>query len=197
MGQGLLCRLQAGTYRRIAQAGAQFPVHATIADTARLGHERKRHRRQFECDLLTTQARRARQPEGVGHGVEIFTHLQLGIIHRVVHAAAAATEQGEHREPRKIIGVNVVRMDIVFHTQHGVAAANALERQTIAGVNAGRAQDADLNAATPPEGAQLLFGIDASRCARRTWPDGTRFIDMRAATIAVNPCRAYVYEVLW
>lgn len=181
----------------MAQAGTQFPMHAAIIDPARLCHERERHRRQFECDFLTAQARRTRQPERVGDSVKIVAHPQIGIIHRVVHSATSPAEKGEHRQPRKIVRMDVVRIDIVLSAQHRVATANALKRQAFISVNAGRPQNADLDTAALSEGTQLLFSIDASLRPRRLRPNGPGFIDMRAAAVTVNPCRAYVYEVLW
>jgi hypothetical protein len=56
----------AGRHRRVAQAQAQFPLHAGVVEAARFAHERPLHRRHAAAHFLARQARRARQREGVG-----------------------------------------------------------------------------------------------------------------------------------
>src|SRR5690606_8697741 len=100
-------------------------------------------------------------------------------------------------EPRQILGVDVVGEDVIDGRQHRIPALQAVERQTVGGIDAGRAQDGNAHATAAAEIAQATLGIDATLRARGTGATGTRFIDQRAAAIAVNPCRAYVYEALW
>ena len=93
--------------------------------------------------------------------------------------------------------MDVVGVYVLVRHQHRVATLQALQRQAVGGVDAGRAQQGDAHPATPAEIAQAALGIDPAPAARGLRVAGPGFIHMGSATVAVNPCRAYVYQALW
>ena len=93
--------------------------------------------------------------------------------------------------------MNVVGKHIIAVDQRRRAFLQTLNGQTIRRVNAGRTQDADGDAGTCAPGAQGGLGIDAARSAGALGIEAARLVDLRPATIAVNPCRAYVNQAAW
>jgi len=93
--------------------------------------------------------------------------------------------------------VDVIGVDIIDLGQRRQTLVQAFQRQTVGGVDPRGAQDGDGNAATLAPVAQLALGIDTPSGAGALRIQAPGLVDLRAATIAVNPCRAYVNEASW
>jgi len=97
----------------------------------------------------------------------------------------------------QILGVDVIAVDIVGGTQRRQAFFQALERQAVGGIDARRAQDGNHHAVVPPPGAQAALGIDPTHGAAILRLQAARFVDKRAAAIAVHPGRTNVDQAAW
>jgi hypothetical protein len=69
---------------------------------------------------LPGDARRARQMERVGDEVEPRTHLHLAVVAHVVRAVRAAAEKRSDDRACEIVGVDVIRIDVVVGASAGV-----------------------------------------------------------------------------
>ena len=97
----------------------------------------------------------------------------------------------------QIVGMDVVGVGVIRLAQGGKPLVQALEGQTVSGVDTRRAQDDDRHTGPLPPGAQAVFGIDPPSGARTLRIQAACFVDRRPATVAVNPCRAYVNQPPW
>lgn len=93
--------------------------------------------------------------------------------------------------------MDVISEYIILLGQGRQTFLQAFQRQTVGGVDAGRAQDADGDATAPPPGAQLPFGINPPAGARIVGGKRPGLINQCPAAITVDPCRAYVNEAAW
>ena len=155
--------------------------------------QRRKHLQRF----APAQARRLGQPKGGGNAVEVVAHLQIGIIDRIVDAVGSAPAQGSQAGRGQIVGMNVVGEYIVVRRQGRQAFVQALHRQAVGGVDAGRAQNADRHPAPRPPSAQYPLGIDPTLGAGAFRLQAPCLINHCAATITVNPRRAYVNQAAW
>jgi len=136
-----------------------------------------------------------RQAARVGDQVEPFAHRQPTVVDGVVDAIGTGVEQGRHREAGEVVGVDVVGEHVLGGRR--VATRDALDRQAVGGVDAGRAQDGDAQVATPPKGAQASFGVESATGAGVRRAARASLVDFRAVAIAIDPRRAYVHKALW
>jgi hypothetical protein len=145
----------------------------------------------------STQSLRPRQPESIGHAVEILAHLQLRIVGDVVGAVRPSMLQRGAAGGRQIVGMDVVGEDIVCRLQSRGALLQPFHRQAITGIDPGRTQDADGDTGAAPESAQLTFGIQTTDAARRVGSRCTRFVDHRTLAVAIDTAGTNVDEALW
>jgi hypothetical protein len=132
--------LQSLPHRRVAQAYPQRLLQARIAETPRFAHEGKQFRRQAPGRLCPRDARRPLQSRPVGDQVEPIPHLHLGVVGRIVGSCGRILLERARADRREVVGVDVIAVDIVRVAQRRRAGAQALERQAVGGVDAGRAQ---------------------------------------------------------
>ena len=145
----------------------------------------------------TRQAWRARQGEGIGDAVEIVGHFQVGIVDDVVDPVSTAVADGGDAGGGQVVGVDMVGEDIVAVDQRRGAFLQALQRQAVGSVDAGRAQDRHGDAVAPPPGAQRLFGGDAAASARTFGMAASGFVDPGTAAIAIDARGANVDQAAW
>ena len=143
------------------------------------------------------QARRPWQRECIGDAVEVVGHLEAGIIDHVIDAVTAATPQSGDAGRRQVIGMDVVGEHIVTVDQRRQAFLQALQRQAIGRVNAGRAQDGNSDTGRPPPGPQAALGGDAAGAPCALGIQAAGLVDRRAAAIAVNACRTNINQAPW
>lgn len=93
--------------------------------------------------------------------------------------------------------MNMVGIHVVSGTQRRQALFQALERQTIGGIDARRAQDGNAHAVLPPPGAQAALGIDPAGSTQAFRVQATRFVDDLATAITVHPGRTNVDQAAW
>jgi hypothetical protein len=168
-----------------------------IADPPRLTHERHLHRRQNLFCRQPSHARGTRQVKGICDTIKILGHQQVGIIDDIVGPVGLAVTHCGHTTGRKIVGMNVVSKNIIGGDQCGQAFFQALERQTIRGINTWRSQDGnpDTRADTPL--AQTVLGIDPPPGSRTLRIKVPHLVNLRPTTIAINARRAYVNKLAW
>jgi len=188
---------QASRDGRIGKLRTQFPLHATVVDPARFAHEGQRDGRQSLDDLPPIEARRPREGERIGHRIEVVAHLHVRIVADVIHTTGERTKERQTGQASEIHGMDVVGMDIVFGTQHRITAPQPVERQAVGRIDARRAQHRYPHPCASAKSAQTLLCIDPAPRTCRLRPTGPQLVHPRTCTIAVNPCRAYVYEGLW
>src|SRR5688572_26518278 len=70
--------------RRMTQANSQRALQASVVQAPRVVHEGQQFRRYAPGRLGARDARRARQAGAVGDQIEPGTHLELGVVRRVV-----------------------------------------------------------------------------------------------------------------
>lgn len=97
----------------------------------------------------------------------------------------------------QILGMNMVGIHVVSGTQRRQALFQALERQTIGGIDARCAQDGNRHAILPPPGAQATLGVNATRGTAAFRLQATRFVDDLATAITVHPGRTNVDQAAW
>lgn len=135
--------------------------------------------------------------EGSGDAVEVIGHFQVRVIDRIVGAIGGTAPDRRAAGGGEIVGVDVIGEYVLVGGQRRQPLFQPRQRQTIGGVDSGRAQDADGDAAPRPPGPQPAFGIDPAlrpRVARRASPG---LVDPGAGAIAVNARGAYVDQTTW
>ncbi len=135
--------------------------------------------------------------EGVGDAVEVVGHFQVRVIDRIVGAIGGAAPDRRATGGGEIIGVNVVGIHVLGGDQRWHRLLQARQRQPVGGVDAGRAQDADGDAAARPPGPQPAFGIDAALRPRVGRQAGPGLVDPGAGAIAIDARGAYVDQATW
>lgn len=138
-----------------------------------------------------------RQAEDVSGEIEVFAHFQRAVIDGIVNPPGPATKQRDAGDVREIIGMNVISVDVVLGLQHWITAFEPRSRQTVGGINAGCAQNADRNAVALTEATQTTLGVNASQGTGSRWRHTPGLVNEGTATITVNPCCTYVYQALW
>ncbi|TXT32374.1 MAG: hypothetical protein FD131_366 [Rhodocyclaceae bacterium] len=97
----------------------------------------------------------------------------------------------------QVVGVDVVGVAVVCGAQGGQRLVQTFDGQTVGGVDAGRTQDGDLDASPLAPLTQAAFGINPPTGPRTLRIEASRFVDLRPATVAINPRRAYVNQTPW
>src|SRR4051812_30573301 len=100
--------------RGVAQANAERALQPRVVEAPRLLHERKQGCRQPLAREFFRDARWTRQAVGVGDEVEPVTHFDLRVVGCVVDAGGGLLVQGAADDRGQVIGVDMVRVDIVF-----------------------------------------------------------------------------------
>lgn len=93
--------------------------------------------------------------------------------------------------------MNMVGIHVVSGTQRRQALFQALERQTIGGIDARRAQDGNAHAVLPPPGAQAALGIDPAGSTQAFRVQTACLVDDSAGAITVHPGRTNVDQAAW
>ena len=97
----------------------------------------------------------------------------------------------------EVVGVDVVGVTVIGRAERWKGLVQALDGQAVGGVDARGAQDGDFDTAPLAPLAQAAFGIGAPAGPRTLRIEAARFVDLRSATVAINPRRAYVNETPW
>ena len=178
--------------RRIAVFQPQFVRGACVRQLARLAQKRQQRFGQHLFRFGAIHARRPRQVERIGAAVEPVAHFQRVGVDCMVDALRTPAEQRRPRQPRQIVGVDVVGVAVVLGNQGRGAALDAFQRQAVGGIDAGRAQDAHLHPQRFAPGAQLALGVDPPHRAAVHRRHRTRLGHPVAAAIAVHAAGADV-----
>ena len=134
---------------------------------------------------------------GSGDTVKVIGHFQAAVIDDVVHPSRTTVAHGRTTGSRKIVGVDMVGIDILRRQQSRGALLQARQRQTFGGINARCAQDAHRHPLAPPPGTQGGFSIDPAPGARTVRGARAGFIDPGAAAIAIDAGGANVDQAAW
>jgi hypothetical protein len=105
--------------------------------------------------------------------------------------------QGGKASGGEVVGMDVVGEHVVSLDQGRQAFLQPIDRQTVGCVDSRRAQDGNGHPVPTTPGAQAALGIDPAAGAGAFRIQATGFVDLCAAAVAVNPCRAYVNEPPW
>lgn len=97
----------------------------------------------------------------------------------------------------QIVGVDMVGVAVIGGAERWKGLEQALDGQTVGSVDARRAQNGNADAGPRAPLAQTAFSINPSAGPGALRIEAARFIDLVAATVAINPCRAYVNEAPW
>jgi hypothetical protein len=186
-----------GIDRRVGEPQFQFVLEAPVADAPRFAHEGHLHWRQGLFRRGPRDARRSRQAENVGDTIEILAHPEIGVIDHVVGAVAAPVAQCRDAGGRQVVGMDMVGEYVVASDQRRQALLQALHRQSVGGIDAGRAQDGNSHAGAPAPGAQAALGIDATAGARTRGTNPAGLVDARAGAIAINASGTNVNQAAW
>ena len=182
---------------RIAQADAEFALQAAVVEAPRFAHERQRRLRQAAFRLVAADPRRTRQGECIGEQIVPVGHRQRRVVAGVIGAVGPPVRQRGPANRRQIVGVDVIGDDVVISGEDRQAATQTVERQAVAGVDAGNAQDADRALAGAAEMAKLALGIEAAPPPAALRPRRARLVNPRAAAVAIDPAGAEVNQVPW
>ncbi len=98
---------------------------------------------------------------------------------------------------RQVVGMDVIGVAVIGCAQRRKGLVQALDGQTVGGVDARGAQDGDFDAAPLTPLAQARFGINPSSSPGTLRIQAARFVNLRPATVAINPRRAYVNQTSW
>ena len=74
------------------------------------------------------KAGHARQSERIGDAIEIVPHLQHRVVRRVDDAPDASAHGCPQHDRGEVVGMDVVRIDVVLIHERGLALADARER---------------------------------------------------------------------
>lgn len=135
--------------------------------------------------------------EGSGDAIEVVGHFQVRVIDCIVGAIGGTAPDRRAASGGEIVGVDVIGIHILVGDQRWQSPLQASQRQTIGGVDTGRAQDADGDAAPRPPGPQPVFGIDPALRPRVGRRASSGLVDPGTGTIAVNARGAYVDQTTW
>lgn len=105
--------------------------------------------------------------------------------------------QGGNAGCSQVVGVNVIGIAVIHCTERRQGLGQALDGQAISRVDARGAQDGDFDAGPLAPLTQAMFGIDATAGAGALRIQAAGFVDLRPATVAINPRRAYVDQTPW
>ncbi len=130
----------------------------------------------------------------VGHAVEIVAHQQIGIVRCVDRALRLRAQDRAHEDCCEVVGVDVIREDVLVGDERRRAPFDACKRQPVGGVNSRNPHDGHAPAAAHGRAPQLRFGGYAPLRARILGTHGPRLVDERAAAVAVDARRARVDE---
>lgn len=98
---------------------------------------------------------------------------------------------------REVIGMDVVGVAVGGRAQRRKGLVQALDGQAVGGVDARGAQNGDFDAGPLAPLAQTVFGINPPAGPGTLRIQAARFVNLRPATVAINPCRAYVNQTPW
>ncbi len=93
--------------------------------------------------------------------------------------------------------MDVIGEHIVRFIQRRHAALQTLDRQAIGSVNTGGAQNGNGHTGLLAPSPQALLGIDPARGARTFRLKAAGFVDLRAATIAIDTGGTNVNQAPW
>ena len=93
--------------------------------------------------------------------------------------------------------MNMVGIHVILDRQRRHALLQALKRQAVCGVDAGRAQNDDRDAVSSAPGAHDSLGINPAERSFTFRIEEPGFVDPCSSAIAVNPRRAYVNQASW
>ena len=115
-------------------------------------------------------------------------------IDRMVDALRASAKQRRPRQPRQVVGVDMVGVAVVAGDQRRGAALDAFQRQAIGSINPRCAQDAHLHPQRLAPGAQLAFGIDPPHRAAVHRRHRPRLGHPVAAAVAIHAAGADIHQ---
>ena len=130
--------------------------------------------------------------QSIRNGVEVITHLEVGVIADVECAPPPSTAERNPSCLREVVCMNVIGVDIFFGYQRWLTLLEPLNRQTILSINAWRTKKCELCASATAEVTQCLLSCDAasrSRIGRSQW---VGLVNFCALTVAVHTCRTDV-----
>ena len=132
-----------------------------------------------------------------GDEIEVLAHPHVAVVRRVVGPTRPPAQQGRDDDPGEVVGVDVVRVRIGFVRERRGPGLQALDGQTVGGVDARHAEDRHRDARRPPPVAEAHLGVGAAHGAGRFRMQRTRLGNPFAPAVAVDAARAEVDKTLW
>ena len=132
----------------------------------------------------------------VGNGVEVFAHLEPRVVGDVVTAIRAAVAQGGDNDSGEVVGLDVVGIHVLIGMQCGQLTLQSFKWQSVAGVDARYAQDADAAALAAGEIAQYRLGVEAATGTCRLWIGASCLADDGTLAIAIDAAGADINDLL-
>ena len=174
----------------MAQPHAEFLLDSAVRQPTRFRHERQQHRRYHFFQFGSWQARRALQVARVGNHIEVFRHLHLRIVDCVIDATGLPPIQGHNDNARQVVGMDMIRVDIIFRSQCRRAFLQTLDRQPVVRIDSRHAKNRQSRTRPASPSTQCILCIYSAQSASILWPDRARLIDQFSSAIAVDARRA-------
>ena len=133
----------------------------------------------------------------VGDQVEKIADQHGHVVAGVVDTVRPWRLQRPHEDRGKVVGVDVIAVDIVFGTQCGQTFRQALQGQAVGRINAGHPENHDLHPMLSAPLRNGHFSIQAPLRPGRCGIGRTLLVDPFAGTIPVHTTGRNVDESLW